>query len=174
MPNTPQNESTDSRLFRPTTGKQVLGLVISLLVCFGGSAVGSAFTISEISGWYAELVKPSFNPPNWIFGPVWSLLFLMMAIAAWLVWRRWGFAAASTALICFAVQLVANVMWSVLFFGMHAPGWAFAEICLLWVLIATTIFLFWRKDAVAGGLLVPYLAWVTFAAMLNYSIWQLN
>lgn len=157
-----------------TLGQQILGLVVSLVVCFGASAIGSAATISEIGSWYATLEKPSFNPPNWIFGPVWSLLFLMMAIAAWLVWRKWGWAGAKVALIVFLVQLVANVMWSILFFGMHRPDLAFFEICLLWVLIAATIGLFFGKSKPAAALLVPYIAWVSFAAVLNFMIWRLN
>ena len=100
---------------------QVVGLLGWLVVCFGASAIGSAATISEIEGWYAGLEKPSFNPPNWIFGPVWSVLFFLMAVAAWLVWRRFGFAGAKAALVVFLVQLIANVIWSVLFFGMHSP-----------------------------------------------------
>ena len=106
-------------------GWQVGGLLGWLVVCFGASAIGSAVTISEIEGWYAGLEKPSFNPPNWIFGPVWSVLFFLMAVAAWLVWRRLGFAGAKAALVVFLVQLVANVIWSVLFFGMRSPSMAF-------------------------------------------------
>ena len=155
-------------------GWQAGGLLGWLVVCFGASAIGSAATISEIEGWYAGLEKPSFNPPNWIFGPVWSVLFFLMAVAAWLVWRRFGFAGAKAALVVFLVQLVANVIWSVLFFGMHSPSMAFYWICLLWVLIAITITLFMGKSRLAGGLLVPYLAWVSFASVLNFWIWQLN
>ena len=157
-----------------SVGQQVFGLVAWLVLCFGASAIGSAFTMSEIGGWYKTLEKPSFNPPNWIFGPVWSLLFFMMALAAWLVWRRFGFARAKAALTVFVVQLIANMMWSILFFGLHSPSLAFYEICLLWVLIAATIVLFWKKSRSASGLLIPYLAWVTFASVLNFWIWQLN
>jgi len=166
------NPAADQR--RTSVGWQVGGLLGWLVVCFGASAIGSAATISEINGWYAGLEKPSFNPPNWIFGPVWSVLFFSMAVAAWLVWRRFGFAGAKAALVVFLVQLVANVIWSVLFFGMHSPRMAFYWICLLWVLIATTILLFWLKSRLAGGLLVPYLTWVSFAGVLNFWIWQLN
>ena len=155
-------------------GWQVGGLLGWLVVCFGASAIGSAVTISEIEGWYAGLEKPCFNPPNWIFGPVWSVLFFLMAVAAWLVWRRFGFAGAKAALVVFLVELSANVIWSVLFFGMHSPPMAFFGICLLWVLIATTIVMFWVKSRLAGGLLVPYLTWVSFASVLNFWIWQLN
>lgn len=155
-------------------GRQIVGLIVCLIVCFGASAIGSAATIAEIGGWYATLEKPSFNPPNWIFGPVWSLLFLMMAIAAWLVWRKSGLAGAKSALIVFLAQLIANVMWSVLFFGMHRPDLAFFEICFLWLLIAITIGLFFRHSKLAAALMLPYLAWVSFAAVLNFTIWRLN
>ena len=157
-----------------SVGWQVGGLLGWLVVCFGASAIGSAATISEIEGWYAGLEKPSFNPPNWIFGPVWSVLFFLMALAAWLVWRRFGFAGAKAALSVFLVQLAANVGWSVLFFGLHSPPMAFFWICLLRVLITTTIVLFWMKSRLAGGLLVPYLMWVSFASVLNFWIWRLN
>jgi tryptophan-rich sensory protein len=149
-------------------------LIVSLVICFGASAIGSAATISQIDGWYATLEKPSFNPPNWIFGPVWSLLFFLMAISVWLVWRRWGWKAAQLALVVFLVQLGANVLWSILFFGMQRPDLAFFEICLLWLLIVFTIGLFFRKSKLAGGLMIPYLAWVSFAAVLNFMIWRLN
>ena len=157
-----------------SVGGQVGGLLGWLVVCFGASAIGSAATIPEIKGWYAGLEKPSFNPPNWIFGPVWSVLFFLMAVAAWLVWRRFGFAGSKAALVVFLIQLVANVIWSVLFFGMHSPAMGFGWICLLWILIAATIGLFWQKSQLAAGLLAPYLAWVSFASVLNFMIWRLN
>ena len=157
-----------------SAGWQLFGFAAWLVACFGASAVGSAATFSEIDGWYAGIEKPSFNPPNWIFGPVWSLLFFLMAVAAWLVWRRFGFAGAKAALTVFVVQLIANVVWSILFFGLHSPAMGFGWICLLWLLIAATIGLFWQRSRLAGGLLIPYLAWVSFASVLNFWIWKLN
>jgi len=174
LPETPAVELVPDQVKHPSIGWQVFGLVAWLVLCFGASGIGSSFTIPEINGWFATLEKPSFNPPNWLFGPVWSVLFLMMAVSAWLVWRRFRFAGAPAAITAFIVQLIANVMWSVLFFGLHSPSMAFGCICVLWLLIAITIMLFWKKSPLAGALLVPYLAWVTFASVLNFSIWQLN
>jgi len=124
--------------------------------------------------WYASLEKPSWNPPNWIFGPAWTALYAMMAVAAWLVWRRGGFAAQALPLAAFLVQLLLNALWSWLFFGLKNPGLAFAEIVALWVAIATTLLLFRRPSATAAWLLAPYLAWVTFASLLNFTLWRLN
>ena len=124
--------------------------------------------------WYASLNKPSWNPPAWIFGPVWTLLYTMMAVAAWLVWRRGGFAVHRKPLACFLVQLALNAAWTPLFFGLHQPGWAFAEIVLLWLAIVATLAAFWRVHRPAAWLLVPYLAWVSFATFLNFTLWQMN
>lgn len=157
-----------------TTPRQVLGLVVSLAICFGAAGLGSLFTTPSVAGWYATLRKPPWTPPNWIFGPVWSLLYLGMAVAAWLVWRRAGFSGARLALTLFAVQLVLNVGWSALFFTLHRPGVAFGEIVLLWVLILATLLSFWPLSRAAGWLMMPYLAWVGFAAALNFAIWRLN
>ncbi len=154
--------------------KQILGLVILLALCLGAAAAGSAATVPRIEGWYATLAKPSWTPPNWVFGPVWTALYIAMAVAAWLVWRQKGWAGARVPLALFAVQLVLNVAWSWLFFGLKSPGLGLIEIVLLWIAIAGTLAVFWRRSVVAGLLLAPYLAWVTFAAALNYSIWQLN
>lgn len=149
-------------------------LAIFVLVCFGAGAVGSWFTTPSLSGWYATLRKPAWNPPNWVFGPVWSTLYLLMAIAAWLVWRRRGVPGVNAALSLFAVQLVLNVAWSGLFFGLRNPGMAFAGIAILWVAIATTLAAFARLAPAAAWLMAPYLAWVTFAGALNLVIWRLN
>lgn len=124
--------------------------------------------------WYAGLAKPAWNPPNWLFGPVWTVLYILMAVAAWLVWRRQGLAGAALPLLVFVVQLVLNAMWSWLFFGLQRPGVALAEILVLWVAILVTILLFFRVRSVAGILLIPYLLWVSFAAVLNFTIWRLN
>lgn len=131
-------------------------------------------TTPSIGGWYATLAKPAWTPPNWVFGPVWSLLYLAMAVAAWLVWRQVGFPRAASALNLFGVQLVLNVCWSAIFFGAHRPGLAFAEIVVLWLAILATMVAFRSLSRPAAWLLAPYLAWVAFAATLNFSIWRLN
>jgi tryptophan-rich sensory protein len=127
-----------------------------------------------IPGWYESLHKPGFSPPSWLFGPVWTLLYTMMAVAAWLVWRQAGFAGAGLALGVFLAQLVLNALWSIVFFGKHNIGGALGVIGLLWLGILTTLWLFWRQVPAAGWLLVPYLAWVSFASALNYQLWVLN
>lgn len=154
--------------------RQVLGLIVLLGICFGAAAVGSAWTVPSIDGWYAALAKPRWTPPNWLFGPVWTALYCAMAVAAWLVWRRHGWAGARAAMVLFAGQLALNVAWSGLFFGLKSPGLGLVDILLLWLAIAATLGAFWRKSVVAGLLLAPYLAWVTFAMALNYAVWQLN
>ena len=164
----------DNETRQLSVGWQVVGLVAWLVLCLGASEIGRRFTMPEISGWYATLEKPIFNPPNWIFGPVWGVLFVLMAVSAWLVWRQFGFKRAPAAMTVFMVQLIANVMWSILFFGMHSPSMAFFWICVLWSLIASTIMLFWKKSPPAGAILLPYLGWVTFAGLLNFWIWRLN
>lgn len=156
-----------------TTKQQLLGLIGWLLVSFAVSAIGAIASI-EARSFYAELLQPAWAPPGWLFGPVWTLLFALMAIAAWLVWRSGGFRANRIALTLFLVQLAFNALWSWLFFAWHRGGLAFADILLLWVLILATLVAFWRVRPLAGALLVPYLLWVSFAAVLNYSIWQLN
>ena len=151
--------------------KSILGLLGWLCVTFAAAWVGSRFMPGA---WYAALVKPAWNPPNAIFAPVWTVLYGLMAVAAWLVWRRAGFSGAGAALGLFAVQLILNALWSYLFFGRHQPGLAFGDIGVLWVAILSVVLLFWRVDRVAGALLLPYLAWVGFAAYLNFTLWRLN
>ena len=124
--------------------------------------------------WYASLSKPSWNPPNAIFGPVWTLLYALMAVSAWLVWRRAGFGGAGAALGLFVFQLVLNALWSYLFFGLHRPDIAFFEIVVLWVAILAVVLLFWRVDRTAGALMLPYLTWVGFASFLNFTLWRMN
>jgi translocator protein len=147
-----------------------LGLLLFISVCVIVAAIGGIATTPNIPVWYAGLEKPTWTPPNWLFGPVWSMLYLGMAVAAWLVWRK-GKAAGPMAL--FTVQLVLNAAWSWLFFGLHRPDIAFVEILLLWLAIAATTIVFWRRSLAAGLLFLPYLAWVSFAAVLNFMIWQL-
>jgi tryptophan-rich sensory protein len=151
--------------------RQAIGLLGWVALCF--VAATTAFFVSA-DAWYTTLNKPSWNPPAWVFGPVWSLLYTLMAVAAWLVWRKGGWTAHGKILGVFLLQWFLNVLWTPLFFGLNWPGLAFAEIILLWIAIAVTSILFWRVSKVAGFLLIPYLAWVTYAAVLNYTIWRLN
>jgi tryptophan-rich sensory protein len=154
--------------------KQAVALVVSLAICFAAAGIGSLATTPNIANWYAGLAKPPWNPPNWVFGPVWTVLYICMAVAAWLVWRKGGLAKARWPLALFAVQLALNAAWSWLFFGFHMPGAAFIEILALLVAIAATTIALWRQSLAAGLLMVPYLGWVTFATVLNYAIWRLN
>jgi tryptophan-rich sensory protein len=154
--------------------RPVIGLVVSVLVALLAGWVGSTWTAPEIPGWYRTLTKPSWTPPNWLFGPVWTALYVMMAVAAWLVWKPGGFAAAALPLGVYAVQLSLNIAWTGIFFAMRQPGAAFAEIVVLWFAILFTMMLFWRRRAAAGMLFAPYLAWVTYAAALNLAVWRMN
>jgi benzodiazapine receptor len=149
-------------------------LVVAILICFAAPGLGSLVTTPQVPNWYVDLAKPTWTPPDWVFGPVWTLLYLMMAIAVWLVWRRAGFAGAKLPLASFAIQLTLNSLWSVLFFGLQNPGAAAVEIILLWAAILTTLITFWQRSKWAGGLLAAYLAWVSFAAVLNVAIWRAN
>lgn len=152
--------------------QSLLALASFLAVTFSIAALGSAATIPEIPGWYAGLAKPTFNPPNWIFGPVWSLLYALMAVAAWRAWRERGLV--HRAMLLFAIQLLLNLAWSWLFFGAHRPDLAVIEVALLDAAVLATLILFWRIDRIAGTLLIPYLAWTSFATVLNASIVRLN
>jgi len=149
-------------------------LALSLLTCFAAGLIGSAFTVPAIPGWYASLRKPAWTPPSWLFGPVWSVLYATMGVAVWLVWRRVGFPGAPLAFVAFGVQLALNTAWSAIFFGLRRPMAAFVEIMFLWIAIACTITLFAPIDLFAAALLMPYLAWVTFAAALNHAIARRN
>jgi translocator protein len=148
-----------------------LALVVLLILCFAVAGIGSLATSPSIPNWYANLAKPPWTPPGWIFGPVWSVLYLSMAVAAWLIWRRGN---ATVPMTLFGIQLLFNAAWSWLFFGLHSPGAAFIDIVLLWTAITATTVFFWRRSTLAGILFVPYLIWVSFAAVLNFAIWQLN
>jgi translocator protein len=156
-------------------------LIIAVIIPQVAGAVGSFFTIPSIPSWYAHLTKPTFNPPAWIFAPVWTTLFIFMGVAAFLIWSAYtkasdgqGKKAVKIALIIFIVQLTLNTLWSIIFFGRHNPGGAFIEIIFLWLAILATIISFSKISKPAAWLLVPYLLWVSFAAFLNFSIWQLN
>jgi tryptophan-rich sensory protein len=151
-----------------------MGLLVFLVVCLGAGGLGAIATTPEIEGWYRTLAKPAWNPPDSVFGPVWTTLFIMMAISAWLVWKPSGFFGAMWPLALFVVQLLLNIAWSWIFFGFHQPGWALAEIIVLWLAIVATVVAFFQHSRLAGWLLVPYLAWVSFACVLNFTIWRLN
>ena len=154
--------------------RQAFGFAAWLALCFVTSAIGALASVNARS-FYAELARPVWAPPGWLFGPVWTLLFLTMAVAAWLVWRvPQSGRSRAVALGLFVVQLAANALWSWLFFAWRLGGVAFAEVLLLWLLIALTLAAFWRVRPVAGMLLIPYLLWVTFAAALNFALWRLN
>jgi len=157
-----------------TQRRRYIGLIIFIAVCLGAGGLGAIATTPEIEGWYKTIAKPSWTPPDYVFGPVWTTLYIMMAIAAWLIWKPAGFKAVAVPLVLFAIQLVLNVIWSLIFFGYHQPGWAFFEIILLWIAILATMIWFFKRSVVAGSLLAPYLVWVSFAAALNFAIWQLN
>lgn len=148
-----------------------LALLVFVLLSFAAAAFGSQFTPGE---WYAALDKPPFNPPSWVFGPVWSLLYLMMAVAAWLVWLRRDTRPVTLALVVWLLQLVLNAIWSWLFFGLERLDLALYEMSALWLGILVCLVLFMRVRRAAGWLLVPYLAWVSFAWVLNFSLLRLN
>ena len=159
---------------RKNRRRDVVGLMAFLLACFVVSGIGGLVTASSVGGWYATLDKPAFNPPDWVFAPVWTILYALMAIAAWRVWRTPGSIDRRRALIAFGVQLGLNLLWSILFFGLQLIGLALLEIALLLLAIAVCAVRFWRIERLAGWLLVPYLLWVAFATMLNLSLWLLN
>jgi benzodiazapine receptor len=173
MKNTLLQDPADAASSSPSapTRQQAVGLIGWLALCFAATAT-SLFVTTD--GWFETLKKPAWNPPSWLFGPVWTLLYAMMAVAAWLVWRDGGWKINRWALGVFCLQLLFNVLWTPLFFGAHRPGLAFIDIVLLWSSLAVTIVLFWRVNTLAGMLLLPYLAWTTFAAVLNATIWRMN
>jgi translocator protein len=153
--------------------RQILGFVGCVLVTFAAAAIGAAASIQAAS-FYLQLERPAWAPPAGIFGPVWSVLYTLIALAAWLVWRQGGVQPQRRALTLFLMQLVLNALWSWLFFGWHLGALAFADIVLLLVSIVATLIAFWRVSRLAGALLLPYLAWVSFASALNFAVWQLN
>jgi tryptophan-rich sensory protein len=154
--------------------RDLLPLAVFLAICFSVAGLGAHWTNQGLGPWYDGLRKPSWTPPSWVFGPVWSVLYASMAVAAWLVWRRPGPAGVRLPLSLFAIQLALNLAWSGLFFALRRPDLAFGEILLLWAAILMTLVAFARASPGAAGLLVPYLAWVTYAAALNFAIWRLN
>jgi tryptophan-rich sensory protein len=152
---------------------QALGLLGWALITFTAAALGAVASV-DAGAFYAELARPSWAPPAGLFGPVWSALYALMAVSAWLVWRQRGFAGAKTALVLFLAQLAANALWSWLFFAWHQGAVASVEVLILWVLIVATIAWFHRVSVLAAVLLYPYLAWTTFASALTFTIWRLN
>jgi benzodiazapine receptor len=156
-----------------SAGRQGVGLAGWVLGSFAAAAVGGVAS-ANAGDFYQQLARPGWAPPPWLFGPVWSVLYLLMGIAAWLVWRERGFRGARTALTLFVVQLAANALWTWLFFAWRRGALAFGEILLLWVLIAATILAFWRVRPLAGALLLPYLLWVSFATALTFAVWRAN
>jgi translocator protein len=153
----------------------IAGLIFWLGICYLTAWIGAQISPGiGPSGWYESLSKPAWNPPAWLFGPVWTILYTMMGIAAWIIWKRHGFHGAKIALIFFVIQLVLNGAWSWIFFGARSPGWAFIEILFLLSAIGITAFLFQKKSKPAGWLMVPYILWVSFAAALNGAIWWMN
>ena len=153
--------------------KQFLGLAGWLLVSFAAAAVGAVASM-QAKSFYGQLVQPAWAPPPGVFGPVWTVLYTLIGIAAWLVWRSGGFGPNRQALLLFLLQLVFNALWSWLFFAWNLGALALADVVILWVFIVFTLVSFWRVQPLAGALLVPYLLWVGFASVLNYSLWQLN
>ena len=160
--------------FRSSAGRQALALSAFVAVCLAIGAIGGAVTSTSVGTWYQQLRKPSFNPPDWVFGPVWTVLYIAMAVAAWRVWRRLGLGDTRYSLSLFAIQLFLNLAWTILFFGFQQIGLALVEIVVLFAVILATAIAFWRRDRGAGLLFVPYLGWVGFAALLNASLWRLN
>ncbi len=148
--------------------------LIFVFICLGSAALGTVLTSFSVKGWYQTIKKPSWNPPDYIFAPVWTALFLMMAASGAMVWDRLPKGGDYSPIIFFGVQLVLNIGWSALFFGLRRPDLALAEIIILWAAIFLTMTSFWPVYSLAGALFLPYLLWVSFAVILNFSIWRLN
>jgi len=157
--------------------RDAIGLAGFLALCFAVAGAGGAITASSVGGWYQALAKPAFNPPDWIFGPVWTVLYALIAVAGWRAWRLRGWTtrgALNPELLAWAVQLGLNLCWSFVFFGARLIGAALIEIVVLLAAIVVTTRLFWRVDRTAALLLVPYAAWVAYATLLNAALWRLN
>jgi len=176
-----------TRVFIPGTGaaacegsimkispREMAVLALFTLVCFAAGGLGSYWTAGSVNTWYPSLHKPVWNPPNWLFGPVWSALYLAMAVAGWLVWRKAGWRDGRLAFGLFAAQLILNTLWSFLFFGMQSPLAGLVDILVLWLLIAAAGLALGRIVPAAGWLFAPYWAWVSYAVTLNFAVWWLN
>lgn len=156
-----------------STRRQVVGLLAWLAISYAASAIGAIASI-QAGSFYLSLSRPAWAPPAAVFGPVWTVLYASIAVAAWLVWRDGGLRHARAALSLFLIQLAVNALWSWLFFAWHRGALAFVDVLILWVLIGATSMAFWRIRPLAGMLMIPYLLWVSFAAALNYTVWQMN
>ncbi|MDX9893690.1 MAG: TspO/MBR family protein [Patescibacteria group bacterium] len=155
--------------------KKTYQIIVSILVCQAAGLIGSIFTFSAIPSWYSTLNKPSFNPPNWLFGPVWTVLYVLMGIALYLVWQQIRIdPRAKPAIILFLTHLILNASWSIIFFGLQNIGLALVELIVLWLMIILVTRQFWQIKKLAAKLILPYLAWVTFAAVLNLALFILN
>jgi tryptophan-rich sensory protein len=153
--------------------KSFIRIVLSIALPLGLGAVGGFFTSSSVTGWYGSLKKPSFNPPSWVFGPAWTVLYILMGIAFFLIWKS-NNTLKNKAISFYLLQLLFNFAWTFIFFYAQQPGWALVEILILWILIIATISCFFKISPLAGWLLIPYICWVTFATILNFAIWKLN
>jgi tryptophan-rich sensory protein len=149
-------------------------LILALVFTVGLGSLGAIFTVAEIPTWYQTLTKPNFNPPNWLFGPVWTLLYTLMGIALYLVWKKSPSTDRNWAIGIFIIQFALNFCWSIIFFKYHLLGWALIEILIMWIFILLTILFFWQHSKLASILLLPYLFWVSFATILNAAIFRLN
>jgi tryptophan-rich sensory protein len=157
-----------------TTPQKIGAFLLSLIIPLAVGGISGLFTVSAIPGWYQTIQKPSWNPPNWVFGPVWTTLYALMGIAMYLIWIQPRTEQRQRALYLNAAQLILNFFWSLIFFNLHAIGWALIEIIILWVMIVQTMFAYDRVYKPAAWLLLPYIVWVTFATILNGTIWWLN
>lgn len=153
----------------------IIKLLSSVVICLAIGGISGYFTATEIPTWYSTLNKPSFNPPNWIFAPVWTTLYILMGISFWLIWKsNIGVDIKNKAILFFLVQLILNFFWSIIFFSFHQLGFALIEIMLMWLFILLSILTFYPISKTAAYLLIPYLCWVSFATVLNFAIWKLN
>jgi len=150
---------------------RIISLIVFIVISLAAGMIGSRFMPGA---WYEGLAKPTWNPPNQVFAPVWTILYILMGVAAWMVWTSGDRIGIKLPIAVFIVQLAFNSLWSYLFFGLQRPDLAFFEIIVLWILICVTLILFWRISKPAGALLIPYLLWVSFATALNYQLWRLN
>jgi translocator protein len=151
-----------------------IALLICLAVCLSVAGIGGLVTSYSVGSWYASLLQPAWTPPAWVFSPVWTILYVMMAVAAWLVWLNRDLSLARTGIVLFAIQLALNLAWSILFFGLRNPLAGLVDIALLWLAILATLIVFARVSSPAGWLMMPYLAWVTYASALNFALWRMN
>lgn len=154
--------------------QNILSLIIFILICLFAEVVGSYLTFTSVKDWYPTVAKPSWTPPSWLFGPVWTTLYILMGISAWMVWKEGGFQQNPFALGIFFIQLAINVLWSGFFFGLQGIGLALINIVILWVLIIAMVITFWQTKQMAGVLNIPYWLWVSYATALNFQIWRMN